>query len=71
MEEQFEIQVQATLNYQLLYQAEKTLFNTGESSLFLVNTRELNWINAQVKMVELIAIYNYSYSIYKYHLMNY
>jgi outer membrane protein TolC len=71
MEEQLEIQVQATLNYQLLYQAEKTLFDTGESSLFLVNTRELNWINAQVKMVELIAIYNYSYSIYKYHLMNY
>jgi outer membrane protein TolC len=71
MEEQLAIREQVTLNYQLLYQAEKTLFDTGESSLFLVNTRELNWINAQVKLVELQAVYNYSYSIYKYHLMNF
>ena len=41
-------------NYRSLWIAEKTLFETGESSLFMVNSREMAYINAQVKLNELI-----------------
>ena len=35
--------------------AERELFNVGESSLFLVNSRELGYVNARVKIIELIT----------------
>jgi len=44
-----------TLHYQVLLQSEQTMFLNGESSLFLVNSREMDYINAQIKLVELIA----------------
>lgn len=37
-----------------LLQAEVQKFNAGESSLFLVNRRELKYINTQVKFIELL-----------------
>ena len=37
-----------------LLQAEQQKFNSGESSLFLVNARELKYINTQVKFVDLL-----------------
>ncbi len=40
-------------SYASLFYAERTLFNAGESSLFLLNTRENQWIDAQVKQIEI------------------
>lgn len=37
-----------------LLKAEQQKFNAGESSLFLVNSRELRYINTQVKFIELL-----------------
>lgn len=51
--------------YEDMLNAEKKLFANGESSLFLVNSREQAWINAKVKLTELIAKNRWSfYSIY-------
>jgi outer membrane protein TolC len=41
----------------LLLTAEGTRFESGESSLFLVNQRERNYIEAKAKLVELTAKY--------------
>lgn len=41
-------------NYRRLYEAEFELFNNGESSLFLVNVRDQDWIEAQLKLIDLI-----------------
>jgi len=46
--------VEATSNYSRLYRAEQRKFEIGESSLFLVNSRENSFINAQTKQLELV-----------------
>jgi hypothetical protein len=40
---------------QLLYEAELIKFSLGESSVFLVNTRELQFLSAQMQMIDLRA----------------
>jgi outer membrane protein TolC len=40
---------------QVLYEAELIKFSMGESSVFLVNTRELQFLNAQMQMIDLKA----------------
>ncbi|MDX2191295.1 MAG: TolC family protein [Bacteroidota bacterium] len=47
-------------NYYILKEAEFNKFNNGESSLFLVNTRETNLIDARIKRAELEAKYEKS-----------
>ena len=47
-------------NYNRLLDGEKQKFNTGESSIFLVNSRENNLISAQLKLINSIAKYNIS-----------
>lgn len=42
----------ATNDFSTLYQSEKTLFEVGESSLFMVNSREKSLIDARLKLVE-------------------
>ncbi len=46
---------QTVVNYESLLAAENKMFNTGESSVFLVNARENSAINAKIKLVDLIA----------------
>jgi outer membrane protein TolC len=41
-------------NYERLWLSEKKLFDAGESSLFMVNSREMSYINAKIKLNELI-----------------
>jgi hypothetical protein len=41
--------------YFLLSEAERNFFNIGESSLFLVNAREISYLSAQSKYLEFIA----------------
>ncbi len=42
------------VNYERLWQSEKRLFESGESSLFMINSREMSYINAQIKLNEII-----------------
>lgn len=46
---------QLVLDYRSLLQGERRKFTAGESSLFLVNRRELGYINAQVKLIEALV----------------
>lgn len=46
---------QTVSDYQKLVQGEQTLFNNGESSLFLVNYRETSYIDAQIKLIDALA----------------
>jgi outer membrane protein TolC len=51
------IQQELVRNADLLLTAEETRFESGESSLFLVNQRERSLIEAKAKLVELTAKY--------------
>ena len=46
---------QTVIDYAALLAGERQKFNIGESSLFLVNSREVSYINAQIKLIELQA----------------
>lgn len=41
-------------NYEKLWLSEKRLFDSGESSLFMINSREQSYINSQIKLNEII-----------------
>lgn len=53
--DQINLYTRTVRDYLGLLNAERTKFDGGESSLFLVNRRELGYINAQLKLVELQA----------------
>lgn len=44
-------------NYRLLLDAEITKFQIGESSVFLLNTREQKWLESRVKYLKVLAEY--------------
>jgi outer membrane protein TolC len=46
-----------TTNYRSLLDAEIERFNFGESSVFLINTREQRWLDAQIKYLKLLSEY--------------
>ncbi|MBX2889370.1 MAG: TolC family protein [Saprospiraceae bacterium] len=46
-----------TTNYRTLLDAEIERFNFGESTVFLVNTREQLWLDAQIKFLKLLSEY--------------
>ncbi|MGB0422806.1 MAG: TolC family protein [Flavobacteriales bacterium] len=52
---QVEIFEETVVNYGKLLDGERDLFNSGESSLFLVNSREVGYLQTRVKLIELIA----------------
>jgi outer membrane protein TolC len=54
----------ASKNYYKMVEAEQTFFDLGESSLFIVNNRELRWIDSRQKYIE-------SYVKYRISLLNY
>ena len=45
-------------NYEALWNAEKRLFDNGESSLFMINSRENTFINARIKLND----YNFKFN---------
>lgn len=51
---QIDLYSKNVLNYKSLWQSEKRLFDSGESSLFMINSREMSYINAQIKLNEII-----------------
>lgn len=58
LQQQVKIYEGAYKNYQLLFRGEDTRFKSGESSLFLLNSRESKQLEALQKLVELKAKYN-------------
>jgi len=52
---QLEIYSKTVLDTKTLLDAEKRMFENGESSLFLINVREMSYIQAQLKYIELIT----------------
>ncbi|MFY8137675.1 MAG: TolC family protein, partial [Flavobacteriales bacterium] len=53
LQNQFNIVNQNVNNYRLLLDAERTRFFNGESSLFLVNQREVSLADAQMKRIDI------------------
>lgn len=67
--EQQALYLQTVQYYEQLYSAEKKLFNVGESSLFMLNSREKAYLEAQLKQIELLTkTYTAGYEL-KYQLM--
>ncbi|WP_339608147.1 TolC family protein [uncultured Roseivirga sp.] len=60
LREQVEIYRNAVNNYSSLLEGERIKFNIGESSLFLVNSRESSLIEARLKAIALVSKYNIS-----------
>ena len=60
LERQISIQQQSVKNQQTLLRAEQQKFDLGESSLFLVNTRETKLIDMRIKLEELRTKYQKS-----------
>lgn len=50
---QYSLATETVNNYQILLNAEQTLFNTGESSIFMINYREQTLIESQKKAIQL------------------
>lgn len=58
---QIQIYRSLVVNFQRMLDAEIDKFNNGESSVFLINTREINLIQAQVSFVNINAKYQTLY----------
>ncbi len=62
---QLQILEETVILYRQMYEAEIQLFEIGESSLFLVNTREQNLIQSEIKRLELeIKMYKAYFGIF-------
>jgi outer membrane protein TolC len=53
--DQFDLYTETVTNYFDLLQGERQLFLGGESSLFMVNSREMSYIQASIKLAEIAA----------------
>lgn len=53
-QQQYELYSKTVENYESLWLSEKKIFDSGESSLFMINSREMNLINAELKKNELL-----------------
>ncbi len=62
--QQLGMQLSVVNNSERLRNAEKTNFDNGESSLFLINTRETNLLNSQIKYFEMINKYQKSKALF-------
>ena len=59
---QIDIAQQNIINYRRLLNAEETRFGNGESSLFLINSRENKLLEAEQKLIELRLKFVNSYN---------
>lgn len=60
--EQVSLYNRTVRDYETLVNAERRMFDAGESSLFMVNAREQSYFNARLKLNELIAKNNKAYA---------
>ncbi len=66
---QTDLQAETVKMYRALLISEQKLFDIGESSLFLVNTRDQNLIEAELKYLEVFYSYKLSEALMNYNLM--
>lgn len=71
LQTQIQIQEEAVGMYQALLNAEIELFDLGESSMFLINTRDQNLINGRIKLIDLNYKSHVYQSVIDYYLMNF
>ncbi|MDH5599070.1 MAG: TolC family protein, partial [Cyclobacteriaceae bacterium] len=62
LENQIALFTDAVGNYNKMLQGEKQKFDLGESSLFLINSREMSLIQANLKLIELKSKYRISHA---------
>ena len=55
LQDQLQLTDQVQNNFRLLLKNEELRFNQGESSLFLINSREMKWLESLQKQTELRA----------------
>ncbi len=65
LEQQIKLFNQATVNYLTLLEAEKQKFFMGESSIFLINSREAAYVQAAIKLIELNVKYQSAMAEFK------
>jgi outer membrane protein TolC len=65
LEQQIKLFNNATANYLTLLQAEKRKFFMGESSIFLINSREAVYVQAAIKLIELNVKYQSALAEFK------
>lgn len=53
--QQIKLYTNTVKDYKSLLAAEKRMFDSGESSLFMINAREMSSINAGLKLIELVT----------------
>jgi outer membrane protein TolC len=52
---QLQLQEKNVENYRFIFESERKMFDLGESSLFILNNRELNYITSQIKRIEMLS----------------
>lgn len=62
LKNQIDLYTDAYTNFSKMYRGELTRYNIGESTLFLVNSRENKMLQAQQKLIELKMKWNKSYA---------
>ena len=65
LEQQIKLFNDATANYFTLLEAEKQKFFMGESSIFLINSREAAYVQAAIKLIELNVKYQSAIAEFK------
>lgn len=60
LRQQYSLYLSTTANYSKLLSGERTKFNSGESTLFIINSRELKLLETRMKFLESIAKYKIS-----------
>ena len=65
LEQQINLFTNATANYFTLLEAEKRKFSIGESSIFLINSRESAYVQAAIKLIELQIKYQSAIAKFK------
>lgn len=66
---QLDVVNRLVVNNEMLYNSELTLFRLGESSIFMINSRESAWLKAKIQEIQLIYESNYYHSELEYILM--
>ncbi|MDH4059130.1 MAG: TolC family protein [Cyclobacteriaceae bacterium] len=65
LEQQIQLFNAATLNYFNLLKAEQRKFAMGESSIFLINSRETAYVQAAIKLIEIKTKYQSAFAEFK------
>lgn len=60
LNDQIKLYTQTVKDYDNLLRSEKRMFDGGESSLFMINAREISYLNAKNKLIELKTKYEKS-----------